>query len=112
MTLRRIFQASAWALSALLLSGCASMTPEKARALAAEMAPFERCLALGAKMDRRTFRLSQEVLQAVRESAEVARLDCQPFQQEIIDFLVQALRQEEQRNERFRFFFGFGLGSH
>lgn len=91
------------------LAGCATLTPERVGQMVSEMSEFELCLATEAGMDRRAFRLAPELVTAARERSLSLQLDCNTQRKAIIDFLVRALREEESRNDRFRFHFGFGL---
>lgn len=103
---------TSWVIGVVLLgtlAGCAAITPQKARQIASEMNDFELCLAVQAKMDRRTFALEQEVLEAAKTMREERSVDCAAQHQAIVDFLVRALREEERRFDRYRFHFGLGF---
>ena len=60
-------------------------------------------------MDRHTFALDTAIVQAAKNQAIVAKVDCSQKREEIIKFLVKALRDEELRNLNQRFHFGFGV---
>lgn len=77
--------------------------------MAFEMNDFELCLAVQAKMDRRTFALDQEVFEAAKSLHHERAVDCTKHHQAIIDFLVRSLREEERRFDRYRFHYGFGF---
>lgn len=93
----------------IMLAGCAVMSPQQARNKVEEMSVFEVCLAAEAKMDKKTFALAPEVVNAVFERVRERTIDCASHRLEVIQFLTRALREEEQRNERNRFYFGFGF---
>jgi len=93
----------------IVLTGCAVMSPQQVRDRVGEMTTFEVCLAAEAKMDRKTFALGPEMINAVFERLREQTIDCSGQRPEIIQFLIRALRDEEKRNERNRFYFGFGL---
>ena len=95
--------------SGFTLAGCATLTPERAGQMVSEMSEFELCLAVEAGMDKRTFRLAPEVSAAAKERSLSLPVDCGVQRKAIIEFLVRSLREEESRNDRFRFHFGFGL---
>ena len=100
-------------LSILLLSaamyGCATLTPEKINQRIDAMNDFDLCLASSAEMDKRTFQLENEIIQAAKERILARKIDCSTKQEEIVRFLVKALRDQEKRNEQFRTHFGFGV---
>ncbi len=93
----------------LALTGCASLTPEKINQRVTAMNDFELCLAVEAEMDRHTFALDTAIIQAAKNQAIQSKLDCSQKREEIIKFLVKALRDEELRNLNQRFHFGFGV---
>lgn len=96
-------------ISATLLVGCASLSPEKANQRAQAMNDFELCLAVEAEMDRHTFALDPMIVEAAKNQAFQSKLDCALKREEVIKFLVRALRDEELRNLNNRFHFGFGV---
>jgi len=91
------------------IAGCASLTPEKINQRVSAMNDFELCLAVEAEMDRHTFALDTAIIQAAKNQAIQSKLDCSQKREEIIKFLVKALRDEELRNLNQRFHFGFGV---
>lgn len=96
-------------LCALGLTGCAALTPEVVSQRVEAMDEFELCLGKEAKMDRRTTALEPEIVAAIQAQAKAKKLDCASKRPEIIAFLVRSLRDEERRNEQFKFHFGFGI---
>ncbi len=96
-------------ISSLIFVGCTSLTPEKINQRVNAMNEFELCLAVEAEMDRHTFALDRAIVQAAKNQAVSAKVDCSQKREEIIRFLVKALRDEELRNLNQRFHFGFGV---
>lgn len=92
-----------------LLFGCALLTPENVVARVQKMNDFELCLAIEAEMDRHTFGFDTAIVEAAKNQALLAKVDCSQKREEIIKFLVKALRDEELRNLNQRFYFGFGV---
>jgi hypothetical protein len=76
----------------IVLAGCAVMSPQQARNKVEEMSVFEVCLAAEAKMDRKTFALAPEVVNAVFERVRERTIDCASHRLEVIQFLTRALR--------------------
>ena len=89
--------------------GCAMLTPEKIAKRVDAMNDFDLCLASSAEMDKFTFMLPDEIVQAAKERIASQKVDCASKQDEIIRFLVKSLRDQERRHEQFRTHFGFGF---
>ena len=89
--------------------GCATLTPEKIAKRVDTMNDFDLCLASSAEMDKFTFVLPDEIVQAAKERIASKKIDCASKQDEIVRFLVRSLRDQERRNEQFRTHFGFGV---
>ncbi len=94
---------------AATIVACASLTPEKIAKRVDTMNDFDLCLASSAEMDKFTFALPEEIIQAAKERIATKKLDCASKQDEIVRFLVKSLRDQEKRNEQFRTHFGFGV---
>ena len=92
-----------------IFTGCASLTPEKINQRVDAMNDFDLCLASSAEMDKRTFALEPEIIQAAKERITTKKLDCTSKHDEVVRFLVKSLRDQEKRNEQFRTHFGFGF---
>jgi hypothetical protein len=109
MRLSQLFKSSVVIGFAITVGACASLTPEKIAKRLDTMNDFDLCLASSAEMDKFTFALPEEIVQAARERITAKKLDCTSKQEEIVRFLVKSLRDQEKRNEQFRTHFGFGF---
>ncbi|MEY4481018.1 MAG: hypothetical protein RIQ84_180 [Pseudomonadota bacterium] len=96
-------------LFAQTLLGCASLTPEKVNQRISSMNEFELCLASEAGMDKQTFVLDPAIIVAAKGQIILNKFDCSAKREEIIQFLVKSLRDEERRNLDTQIRFGIGI---
>jgi len=89
-------------LALLLVSGCATMTDDRARSRVADLKTYDLCLAAEAGFDPQGFDLHPRVVEAAVSRIGQDSIDCAPHRQEIIGRLARAVREERVRAEQMR----------
>ena len=87
------------ALALILLSGCASLTPQQITDRVDAMNDFQLCLAAQTGLDSRAFDLNDVIVTAAKERITQRKLDCSSKHDEIVRFLVTSLKQEQKYRE-------------
>lgn len=85
-------------LTLVLLSGCASLTPQQITQRIDTMSEFQICLAAQTGLDSKAFDLDVAIVAAKERIAE-RKLDCSTKHDEIVRFLVTSLKQEQRYRE-------------
>jgi hypothetical protein len=86
-------------LSLVLLSGCASLSPQQITDRVDAMNDFQLCLAAQTGLDSRAFDLNDVIVTAAKERIAQRKLDCSNKHDEIVRFLVTSLKQEQKYRE-------------
>ena len=86
-------------LVAIVLAGCASLTPAQITQRIDVMNDFQLCLAAQTGLDSRAMDLNDVIVVAAKERMTQRRLDCSTQHDEIVRFLVTSLKQEQKYRE-------------
>ena len=86
-------------LALVLLSGCASLTPQQITQRIDTMSDFQICLGAQTGLDNRAFDLDIAIVAAAKERITQRKLDCSAKHDEIVRFLVTSLKQEQKYRE-------------
>ena len=87
------------ALALVLLSGCASLTPEQITQRIDTMSDFQLCLGAQTGLDSKAFDLDIALVAAAKDRIAQRKLDCSSKHDEIVRFLVTSLKQEQKYRE-------------
>jgi outer membrane murein-binding lipoprotein Lpp len=87
------------ALAVVLLSGCASLTPQQITQRIDTMSDFQICLGAQTGLDSRALDLDVAIVAAAKERIAQRKLDCSSKHDEIVRFLVTSLKQEQKYRE-------------
>ena len=87
------------ALALVLLSGCASLTPQQITQRIDTMSDFQLCLGAQTGLDSKAFDLDIALVAAAKERIAQRKLDCYSKHDEIVRFLVTSLKQEQKYRE-------------
>ena len=83
----------------VLLSGCASLTPQQITQRIDTMSDFQLCLGAQTGLDSRAFDLDVAIVAAAKERIAQRKIDCSSKHDEIVRFLVTSLKQEQKYRE-------------
>jgi len=86
-------------LALVLLSGCASLTPQQITQRIDTMSDFQICLGAQTGLDNRALDLDVAIVTAAKERITQRKLDCSSKHDEIVRFLVTSLKQEQKYRE-------------
>jgi hypothetical protein len=86
-------------LTLVLLSGCASLTPQQITQRIDTMSDFQICLGAQTGLDSKAFDLYVAIVAAAKERIAQRKLDCSAKHDEIVSFLVTSLKQEQKYRE-------------
>lgn len=86
-------------LALMLLSGCASLTPQQITQRIDTMSDFQLCLGAQTGLDSQAFDLDVAIVAAAKERIAQRKLDCSSKHDEIVRFLVTSLKQEQKYRE-------------
>jgi hypothetical protein len=86
-------------LALVLLSGCASLTPQQITQRIDTMSDFQICLGAQTGLDSKAFDLDVAIVAAAKERIAQRKLDCSTKHDEIVRFLVTSLKQEQKYRE-------------
>jgi hypothetical protein len=86
-------------LALMLLSGCASLTPQQITQRIDTMSDFQICLGAQTGLDSKAFDLDVAIVAAAKERIAQRKLDCSAKHDEIVSFLVTSLKQEQKYRE-------------
>jgi hypothetical protein len=86
-------------LTLVLLSGCASLTPQQITQRIDTMSDFQICLGAQTGLDSKAFDLDVAIVAAAKERIAQRKLDCSSKHDEIVRFLVTSLKQEQKYRE-------------
>jgi hypothetical protein len=86
-------------LALMLLSGCASLTPQQITQRIDTMSDFQLCLGAQTGLDSQAFDLDVAIVAAAKERIAHRKLDCSIKHDEIVHFLVASLKQEQKYRE-------------
>ena len=86
-------------LALVLLSGCASLTPQQITQRIDTMSDFQICLGAQTGLDSKAFDLDVAIVAAAKERIAQRKLDCSSKHDEIVRFLVTSLKQEQKYRE-------------
>jgi hypothetical protein len=86
-------------LALVLISGCASLTPQQITQRIDTMNDFQICLGAQTGLDSRAFDLDVAIVAAAKERITQRKLDCSSKHDEIVRFLVTSLKQEQKYRE-------------
>jgi hypothetical protein len=86
-------------LTLVLLSGCASLTPQQISQRIDTMSDFQLCLGSQTGLDNQAFDLDVAIVAAAKERIAHRKLDCSAKHDEIVRFLVTSLKQEQKYRE-------------
>jgi competence protein ComGF len=86
-------------LTLVLLSGCASLTPQQITQRIDTMSDFQICLGAQTGLDSKAFDLDVAIVAAAKERIAERKLDCSSKHDEIVRFLVTSLKQEQRYRE-------------
>jgi hypothetical protein len=86
-------------LALMLLSGCASLTPQQITQRIDTMSDFQLCLGSQTGLDNQAFDLDVAIVAAAKERIAYRKLDCSAKHDEIVRFLVTSLKQEQKYRE-------------
>jgi hypothetical protein len=86
-------------LTLVLLSGCASLTPQQITQRIDTMSDFQICLGAQTGLDSKAFDLDVAIVAAAKERIVQRKLDCSTKHDEIVRFLVTSLKQEQKYRE-------------
>ena len=86
-------------LALVLLSGCASLTPQQITQRIDTMSDFQICLGAQTCLDSRALDLDVAIVAAAKERIAQRKLDCSSKHDEIVRFLVTSLKQEQKYRE-------------
>jgi hypothetical protein len=86
-------------LALVLLSGCASLTPQQITQKIDTMSDFQICLGAQTGLDNRALDLDVAIVAAAKERITQRKLDCSSKHDEIVRFLVTSLKQEQKYRE-------------
>jgi len=86
-------------LALVLLSGCASLTPQQITERIDTMSDFQICLGAQTGLDNRALDLDVAIVAAAKERITQRKLDCSSKHDEIVRFLVTSLKQEQKYRE-------------
>jgi hypothetical protein len=86
-------------LALMLLSGCASLTPQQITQRIDNMSDFQLCLGSQTGLDNQAFDLDVAIVAATKERIAHRKLDCSSKHDEIVRFLVTSLKQEQRYRE-------------
>jgi hypothetical protein len=87
------------ALALVLLSGCASLTPQQITQRIDTMSDFQLCLGAQTGLDSKAFDLDIALVAAAKDRIAQRKLDCSSKHDEIVRFLVTSLKQEQKYRE-------------
>ena len=87
------------ALVLVLLSGCASLTPQQITQRIDTMSDFQLCLGAQTGLDSKAFDLDVALVAAAKDRITQRKLDCSGKHDEIVRFLVTSLKQEQKYRE-------------
>ena len=87
------------ALALVLLSGCASLTPQQITQRIDTMSDFQICLGAQTGLDSKAFDLDVAIVAAAKQRIAERKLDCSSKHDEIVRFLVTSLKQEQRYRE-------------
>jgi hypothetical protein len=86
-------------LTLVLLSGCASLTPQQITERVDAMSDFQLCLGAQTGLDSKAFDLDIVLVAAAKDRIAQRKLDCSSKHDEIVRFLVTSLKQEQKYRE-------------
>lgn len=86
-------------LALVLLSGCASLTPQQITQRIDTMSDFQLCLGAQTGLDSKAFDLDIALVAAAKDRIAQRKLDCSSKHDEIVRFLVTSLKQEQKYRE-------------
>jgi hypothetical protein len=86
-------------LTLVLLSGCASLTPQQITQRIDTMSDFQLCLGAQTGLDSKAFDLDIALVAAAKDRIAQRKLDCSSKHDEIVRFLVTSLKQEQKYRE-------------
>ena len=86
-------------LAFLLLSGCASLTPQQIAQRIDTMNDFQICLGAQTGLNNQAFDLDVAIVAAAKERIAQRKLDCSSKHDEIVRFLVTSLKREQKYRE-------------
>ena len=86
-------------LVAIVLAGCASLTPAQITQRIDVMNDFQLCLAAQTGLDARAMDLNDVIVTAAKERIAQRKFECSSQHDEIVRFLVTSLKQEQKYRE-------------